>query len=167
MTTAVLVLTVLSLVSATAPNPTTSSVPTVVDARTLQTFSIARKGISLCPCEKCVDGVCSNCTNGFSGHNCADIPGNFETELMNVAAPSEATTSTHVMRLFWVTGDLVWPAFGNCTMRVYVDGDTEPSLQFMLYEAHALAYVCRWQRAVSSSLPALGRSEPPLVWRTR
>jgi hypothetical protein len=50
--------------------------------------------------------------------------------------------NTHSLLMIWCTGDLIWPAFGNVTMRIYVDDDlpNAPSLSFTLYEARALAF---------------------------
>lgn len=67
--------------------------------------------------------------------------------MLSVTAPQDSSSSAsssvdavHTLRLLWVTGDLVWPAFGNVTLRIYVDGESSASLAFQVYEAQALAF---------------------------
>lgn len=39
-------------------------------------------------------------------------------------------TGAGTMTLMWFTGELIWPTFGDTRIRVYVDGETTPSLDF-------------------------------------
>jgi len=45
-----------------------------------------------------------------------------------------------VIRILWFTGELLWPNFGNITVRVYTDNETVASVQFRLFESHALGF---------------------------
>lgn len=44
-------------------------------------------------------------------------------------------TGAGVVSLMWFTGELVWPTFGNTRVRVYVDGEAEPSISFEILMA--------------------------------
>ena len=40
----------------------------------------------------------------------------------------------------WFAGNLLWPTFGNTTVRVYVDGDSSPQIQFTLFMMAGLGF---------------------------
>jgi hypothetical protein len=117
-----------------------------VPVANLKTFSGAIKGQSLCPCQTCVQGVgCTNCSGGFSAaHPGCITTSNFQSTLYSYTA-SDSSSSINVIRLMWITGDLLWAGFRNVTLRVFVDGEAEEKIAFRLYESHALGF--GWSQA--------------------